>query len=108
MSTRLRDVLQFEMGALRHEPTDKRIRAIAGGRTVIDSTRAVLVWEPKRIVPSYWSLPQEDDVAFAWTYREPLREAAEVTGRIAFFNERVDILVDGTPMERPATPWSRR
>ena len=42
----------------------------------------------------------------AWTYRQPLREAAEITGRIAFFNERVDIVVDGTLLERPITPWS--
>ena len=55
---------------------------------------------------SYWSLEGEDDVA--WSYPEPLREAAEVTGRIAFFNERVDIVVDGTPLTRPITPWSRR
>ena len=53
---------------------------------------------------SYWSAPGEADVA--WTYREPLREAAEVTDRIAFFNERVDIVVDGEPLGRPVTPWS--
>jgi hypothetical protein len=39
---------------------------------------------------------------------QPLREAAEVTGRIAFFNELVDIVVDGVRLERPTTPWSRR
>lgn len=54
---------------------------------------------------SYWSLDHEDDVA--WSYPEPLREAAEVTGRIAFFNERVDLVVDGTRLDRPVTPWSR-
>jgi uncharacterized protein (DUF427 family) len=53
---------------------------------------------------SYWSL---DGVDVAWTYLEPLREAAEVTGRIAFFNERVDLVVDGVRLERPWTPWSR-
>jgi uncharacterized protein (DUF427 family) len=272
MSTRLRDVLTLGLGDLRHEPTDKRIRANFDGRTIIDSTRAVLVWEPKRIVPSYavpaddidaglddatetgavppadlprlgdrpvydpsipfsvhtaegepvtirsgdreaagfrlhdeqldgyvivdfagfdewyeedernfghprdpfhridivhstrhvrveidgetvaessnpimlfepplpprfylapedvrtdllspsdkrtycaykgqasyWSLSGADDVA--WTYVEPLREAAEVTGRIAFFNERVDIVVDGEVVQRPVTPWSPR
>jgi uncharacterized protein (DUF427 family) len=54
---------------------------------------------------SYWSLADEDDVA--WTYQAPLREAAEITDLIAFFNERVDIVVDGVRLERPATPWSR-
>jgi len=51
-------------------------------------------------------LDGEEDIA--WSYPELLREAAEVTDRIALFNERVDIVVDGTPLERPMTPWSRR
>lgn len=55
---------------------------------------------------SYWSLEHEADIA--WSYPEPVREAAEVTGRIAFLNEHVDIVVDGTALERPVTPWSRR
>ena len=55
---------------------------------------------------SYWSVPDEDDIA--WSYREPLREAVEVTDRIAFFNERVDLIVNGTRLDRPITPWSRR
>jgi uncharacterized protein (DUF427 family) len=55
---------------------------------------------------SYWSLESEEDIA--WSYPAPLREAAEVTDRIAFFNERVDLIVDGTRLARPITPWSRR
>jgi len=31
MSTRLRDVLMAELGSLRYEPTEKRIRAMLGG-----------------------------------------------------------------------------
>jgi uncharacterized protein (DUF427 family) len=54
---------------------------------------------------SYWSLDGVPDVA--WTYRAPLREASEVTDRVAFFNERVDVIVDGTRLDRPVTPWSR-
>ena len=59
MSTRLRDVLMKELGVLRHEPIDKRIRATLGGETVVDSTRAMLVWEPLRVVPTY-AVPEED------------------------------------------------
>ena len=59
MSTRLRDVLMQELGVLRHEPIDKRIRATLGGSTVVDSTRAMLVWEPLRVVPTY-AVPEED------------------------------------------------
>ena len=277
MATRVREALMRELGELRYEPIEKRIRAALGGREVIDSTRAMLVWEPKRVVPSYavpvddldgeliapatradadaaanaivapqlagrpvydpsvpfavhtaegqpldlkahagvrkgagfrpaddvlsgyvivdfgafdrwyeedelnvahprdpfhridivhssrhvrierdgavlaesrspymlfepplpvryylaasdvsldlltpsatrtycaykgqasyWSIDDED---IAWTYPEPLREAAEVTDRIAFFNERVTIRVNGREIEPPVTPWSRR
>jgi uncharacterized protein (DUF427 family) len=38
---------------LRYEPTEKRIRATLGRETVVDTTRALLVWEPRRIVPTY-------------------------------------------------------
>jgi uncharacterized protein (DUF427 family) len=57
---------------------------------------------------SYWTPvvgdQRHDDLA--WSYEAPLREAAEITGLIAFFNERVDLIVDGERWERPRTPWS--
>jgi uncharacterized protein (DUF427 family) len=62
MSTRLRDILMQELPTLRHEPIDKRIRATLGGETVVDTTRALLVWEPRRVVPTY-AVPAEDVAA---------------------------------------------
>jgi uncharacterized protein (DUF427 family) len=59
MGIRVRDLLMQELGQLRYEPIDKRIRGILAGHAVVDSDRAVLVWEPKRIVPSY-GVPFED------------------------------------------------
>jgi uncharacterized protein (DUF427 family) len=47
------DAMFRNLGQLRHEPTGKRIRATLGDQTVVDTTRAMLVWEPRRIVPSY-------------------------------------------------------
>jgi len=44
-----------------YEPVAKRVRALLDGATVVDSTRSALVWEPRRIVPSY-AVP-EDDIA---------------------------------------------
>jgi uncharacterized protein (DUF427 family) len=44
----------------------------------------------------------------AWTYEQPLPEAARVAGLVAFFNERVDVVLDGVALERPQTPWSAR
>jgi uncharacterized protein (DUF427 family) len=54
---------------------------------------------------SYWSVGDEDDIV--WTYREPLHDALEVKDHLAFFNERVDLEVDGELEERPQTQWSR-
>src|SRR6516225_10173993 len=59
MSSQIRALMAGGFGQLRHEPTAKRIQAVLGGDTVVDSTRAVLVWEPRRIVPSY-AVPVED------------------------------------------------
>lgn len=59
MSTLVRRSLMSGLPGLRHEPTAKRIRAVLGERTVVDSTRAVLLWEPRRVVPS-WAVPADD------------------------------------------------
>ena len=54
---------------------------------------------------SYYSLPDGPrDVA--WTYHEPLHDAEPVRDRICFFDERVDLTVDGERRDRPVTPWS--
>ena len=57
---------------------------------------------------SYWSANVDDTVVrdVAWSYEDPHNYATAVTGMIAFFNERVDVSVDGVPLERPRTPWS--
>jgi uncharacterized protein (DUF427 family) len=59
MSTRMNEAMSRQRSELRHEPTEKRIRAMLGDRVVVDSTRALLVWEPRRIVPAY-AVPLED------------------------------------------------
>lgn len=42
----------------------------------------------------------------AWWYRHPTRESAPIAGHVCFYNERVDITVDGVPQDRPTTPFS--
>jgi uncharacterized protein (DUF427 family) len=81
-----------------------------------DVRQAVLVESDKGTVcaykghASYWSArvgdALEEDVL--WAYREPLHDARPVEGHVAFFNEHVDIELDGEPQERPRTQWSRR
>ncbi|MGH4013134.1 MAG: hypothetical protein ACRDSL_04225 [Pseudonocardiaceae bacterium] len=50
------------LGELRYEPTAKRVRALLGEQTIVDTTRALLVWEPQRVVPQY-AVPDEDLLA---------------------------------------------
>jgi uncharacterized protein (DUF427 family) len=54
---------------------------------------------------SYYSL-SDGPRDVAWTYHEPLRDAEPVRDRICFFDERVDVIVDGKQRDRPTTPWS--
>jgi uncharacterized protein (DUF427 family) len=42
----------------------------------------------------------------AWTYPDPSPDAVPVTDMVCFFDERVDIVVDGERRGRPLTPWS--
>jgi uncharacterized protein (DUF427 family) len=43
-----------------------------------------------------------------WYYQAPFREVSEINGYLAPYNERVDLIVDGRPQERPAGPLGRR
>jgi hypothetical protein len=38
--------------------------------------------------------------------REALPDAGELAGLVCFFDERVDLTVDGVSRPRPVTPWS--
>jgi uncharacterized protein (DUF427 family) len=43
-----------------------------------------------------------------WYYDDPLPEVGKIAGLVCFFNEKVDIELDGELQERPDTPWSRK
>lgn len=43
---------------------------------------------------------------FVWYYRRPLLECTPVTGFLCFYNEKVDIELDGVTQERPKTKFS--
>jgi uncharacterized protein (DUF427 family) len=55
----MQDLLAQARSRLRHEPIERRVRANLGAEAVVDSTRAILVWEPRRVCPSY-AVPAED------------------------------------------------
>jgi uncharacterized protein (DUF427 family) len=56
----------------------------------------------------YWTVEAGDETFedLAWSYRTPLPEAVKIAGLVAFFNEKVDIIVDGERQERPKTHFS--
>jgi uncharacterized protein (DUF427 family) len=56
----------------------------------------------------YWSVRvggtlHED---LAWSYAYPTRQLLPVAGLVAFYNEKVDLVVDGRRLDRPVTPFS--
>jgi len=57
---------------------------------------------------SYWHLVhggvRHDN--FVWCYRSPFRESLSIAGLACFYNEKVDLIVDGTPVARPRTQFS--
>jgi uncharacterized protein (DUF427 family) len=54
---------------------------------------------------AYWSIPSVPDVA--WSYDFPTATLLPIAGHVAFFDEYVDIVVDGVLQERPVTPFSK-
>jgi uncharacterized protein (DUF427 family) len=58
---------------------------------------------------SYWSLELDGETIpdIAWSYEQPLPDAIQLDGLIAFFDERVDVVLDGERRKRPRTPWSK-
>jgi len=116
--------------------SSRHVVVSADGVTLADSTRPVLLMEtplplrfyfPRADVnvsalvesttrsvcaykgyASYWSAVVGGHVLedVAWTYEEPLHDAVPVRDLVGFFTERLDLTVDGRPVERPVTPWS--
>jgi len=43
---------------------------------------------------------------YVWTHLNPLPECARIRGLLAFYNEKVDLFVDGELEPKPQTKWS--
>ena len=61
---------------------------------------------PYKGTARYWTLntPTGQHVDLAWSYPSPFRESAQIAGLVAFFDERVDLTIDGKRQPRPASP----
>jgi uncharacterized protein (DUF427 family) len=62
----------------------------------------------KGVTSEYWSVRVGDTVHpdLAWAYHYPLPAVAAIAGTVAFYNEKLDITVDGVLLERPTSPFS--
>jgi uncharacterized protein (DUF427 family) len=56
----------------------------------------------------YWSVRvgEELHTDLAWAYDFPTRQLLPIASLIAFYNEKVDVTVDGERLERPTTHFS--
>jgi uncharacterized protein (DUF427 family) len=116
--------------------SSRRVRVELDGITVADSTSPRILFEtglpPRYYLPltdvrtdllrpsasqshcpykgtaGYWSVDTgtavHEDVV--WMYRTPLPESQKVAGLACFYNEKVDVYLDGELQARPKTPFS--
>jgi uncharacterized protein (DUF427 family) len=59
---------------------------------------------PYKGTASYWHVGEHENIV--WIYRTPLAESQKIAGLACFYNEKVDLYVDGELLERPNTPFS--
>jgi uncharacterized protein (DUF427 family) len=111
--------------------SERHVVVARDGATLADSHRPHALFETG--LPTRWYLPAEDvrldllepselrtrcpykgaarfyrhgDRDLAWVYDEPIPECPKVAGLVCFFNEHVDLTIDGEALPRPFTPWS--
>jgi uncharacterized protein (DUF427 family) len=113
--------------------SDRHVVVSLNGTVLAESRRAIALFESN--LPTRWYLPREDVIAeledsdtvtrcpykgvasynsvaveggkdLVWCYADPIAEAGRLRGLLCFFNERVDITLDGELQERPESPWS--
>lgn len=64
---------------------------------------------PYKGIAEYFSVAvpgAEIAVDVAWVYPTPIPQIPTIENHLSFFNEHVDVVVDGELQQRPTTPWS--
>jgi uncharacterized protein (DUF427 family) len=58
-----------------------------------------------RCRPAYWSVQGADELRadLAWSYDFPTRQLLPIAGLVAFYDEQVDVFLDGVAQPRPTT-----
>ena len=118
-------------------PTSRQVRVELDGVVLAESTNARVLFEtglpPRWYIPKtdvrmellaptgtathcpykgqaqYWAVRVGDRLVedLAWSYRTPLPESQKIAGLVAFYNERVDLFIDGQLQERPDTKFGK-
>ena len=116
--------------------SSRRVQVEVDGVTVADSTSPRLLFEtglptryylpktdvrmdllrhtdtstgcPYKGTAEYWSIDVNGRTHpdIAWSYKAPFAESQKIAGLIAFYNEKVDLVVDGLHLDRPQTKFS--
>ncbi len=116
--------------------SSRQVQVVVDGQVVADTNRPVLLFEtglptryyiPKLDVrmdlleptstvthcpykgdATYWSLSvgAKRYQDFAWSYPRPIPEIPKIENLLCFYNEKVDLYVDGVLQERPESPFS--
>lgn len=117
-------------------PSSRHVRVVVNGEQIADSYQPRILFEtglpPRYYLPltdlrldrlrpsaktthcpykgtaTYWSVESAGELVedLVWTYRTPLPESERIAGLACFYDERVDLYVDGVLQERPQTPFS--
>ncbi|MBZ0278457.1 MAG: DUF427 domain-containing protein [Anaerolineae bacterium] len=63
---------------------------------------------PYKGTASYWSIQVNGKTYenLVWAYPDPIAEIPKIKGTAAFYNEKLDIYVDGELQDHPHTVWS--
>lgn len=116
--------------------SSRHVRIVVDGTTIAETNRPVLLFEtglptryyiPKLDVrmglleasdtvthcpykgdANYWNLRLGDKTYkdFVWVYQRPIPEIPKIENLLCFYNEKIDLYVDGELQERPTTPFS--
>ena len=97
-------VLLFETGL----PTRYYIDPTDVAFEHLEATTTQSLCPYKGVTSGYWSVRVGETLHpdLAWTYHYPLPAVAPIAGLVAFYNEKLDIIVDGVALSRPRTQFS--
>jgi uncharacterized protein (DUF427 family) len=88
-------VMVFETGL----PTRYYLERTTVDLAALQPSETVTRCPYKGTTSGYWSAAPAADIA--WAYDFPTPALSPIAGRIAFYNEKVDLFLDGVPLERP-------